>query len=151
MRNPRPQVYTMLEESSGGRQLFSWQPSSQSTPTGLSVMSFDAILLKSSKYHYNVCFPFVFPSPSQVSLTYGFSSCCGGIGFNFAIIFRTLINCSRRIFIFFPRFSPLGWHSQREAHFPSRITGAEFAIPWALITSALFFFLFILVCEPFLS
>ena len=107
------------------------------------------MLLKSSKYHYNVCFPFLFPSPSQVSLTYGFSSCCGGIGFNFAIIFRTLINCSRRIFIFFPRFSPLGWHSQREAHFPSRITGAEFAIPWALITSALFFFFLSQFANPF--
>ena len=96
------------------------------------------MLLKSSKYHYNMCFLFVFPSPSYVSLTYEFSSCCGGMGLNFANIFRTFINCSRRISIFIPRFSPLGWHSQREAHFPSRITGAEFAILWALITSALF-------------
>ena len=30
VRNPRPQVYTMLEESSGGPQLFSWPPRSQS-------------------------------------------------------------------------------------------------------------------------
>ena len=30
---------------------------------------------------------------------------------------------------------PLGWHSQRDTHFPSRITGAEFVIPWALIIS----------------
>ena len=35
---PRSQVYTMLEESSGGPKLFSWPPRSQSTPTGLSVM-----------------------------------------------------------------------------------------------------------------
>ena len=30
---------------------------------------------------------------------------------------------------------PLGWHSQGEAHFLSRINGAEFAIPWAHVTS----------------
>ena len=34
----------------------------------------------------------------------------------------------------FPFSSSLGWHSQRETYVPSRITGAEFAIPWALRT-----------------
>jgi len=29
----------------------------------------------------------------------------------------------------FPLSSSLGWHSQREIYVPSRITGAEFAIP----------------------
>ena len=35
------------------------------------------------------------------------------------------------LFFSFPFSSFLGWHSLRETYVPSRITGAEFAIPWA--------------------
>lgn len=51
--------------------------------------------------------------------------------------------------IFRSRFSFFahGWHSQRESKFLSRITGAEFAIPWAYSLFSIvfvFFFSFLL-------
>ena len=44
----------------------------------------------------------------------------------------------RSHFSFFAR----GWHSQRESKFLSRITGAEFAIPWAYSLFSIVFFFF---------
>ena len=49
----------------------------------------------------------------------------------YRFLFLYILYCP---FFSFPFSSSLGWHSQRETYVPSRITGAEFAIPWALPT-----------------
>ena len=124
---------------SAARNFSPGHPGHNNPDLPLSNMRFDAIEVKQTSLQ--CVLSFCIPPFSKVSLTYE-SSYCGGIGFNFANILGTFINFSRRIFHFYSQLLPLGWHSQRESHFPFRITGAEFAIPWAVITSTLFFFSF---------